>query len=273
MIDPIAIQVGPIAVHWYGIMYLLGFGAGWALARRRTPALVYTAAIAGAALVASCLAAGLDWSYFNVLIPGVFFAALTVGVAASALDAGATPRPLVAWLLAGSIAAAPGGLVALVARMMPESVRAALEVPLGYDLRPFVPGAADRAAGDALIARLRATPGEVFVPFHSFYGHLAGKRTYLHFESLGELQQAGLGPPRDLVDAIRDRAFALIVLDAERDRLQALDPAVQGALEAEAFAEFPRLAGNYEITERIDGPRVFSGGDFQPAWLVRPRPH
>ena len=26
-IDPIALQVGPLAVHWYGIMYLLGFAA------------------------------------------------------------------------------------------------------------------------------------------------------------------------------------------------------------------------------------------------------
>ncbi len=265
------------AFLWTPVRVALLIGPGlalvpWALARRRTPALVYASAVAGAALVASCLAAGIDWSYFNVLIPGVFFAALTVGVAASALDAGATSEPLVAWMLAGSIATAPGGLVALVARMMPESGRAVLEVPLGYDLRPFVPKAADRAAGDALVARLRATPGEVFVPFHSFYGHLAGKRTYLHALNLDELQLAGLGPPRDLVDAIRTRAFALIVLDAEHDRLKALDPAAQGGLEAEAFAQFPRLAGNYEISEHIDGPRVFSGGDFQPAWLARPRP-
>ena len=35
-INPVAIQIGPIAVHWYGLMYLLGFGAGWWLGRRRT---------------------------------------------------------------------------------------------------------------------------------------------------------------------------------------------------------------------------------------------
>jgi len=34
-IDPIAFRLGPIKVHWYGIMYLLGFAAGWLLARRR----------------------------------------------------------------------------------------------------------------------------------------------------------------------------------------------------------------------------------------------
>ena len=33
--DPIAISVGPLAVHWYGLMYLLGFLAFWLLGRRR----------------------------------------------------------------------------------------------------------------------------------------------------------------------------------------------------------------------------------------------
>ncbi|MCV2403439.1 prolipoprotein diacylglyceryl transferase [Marinomonas sp. C2222] len=30
-IDPIAISLGPISVHWYGIMYLLGFGGAYLL--------------------------------------------------------------------------------------------------------------------------------------------------------------------------------------------------------------------------------------------------
>lgn len=34
-IDPIAIHLGPIEIHWYGIMYLVGFAAAWWLARRR----------------------------------------------------------------------------------------------------------------------------------------------------------------------------------------------------------------------------------------------
>ena len=33
--DPVAFQLGPVKVHWYGIMYLLGFAAAWWLARRR----------------------------------------------------------------------------------------------------------------------------------------------------------------------------------------------------------------------------------------------
>ena len=34
-IDPIALQLGPLAVHWYGLMYLLGFAVAWYLGLRR----------------------------------------------------------------------------------------------------------------------------------------------------------------------------------------------------------------------------------------------
>jgi phosphatidylglycerol:prolipoprotein diacylglycerol transferase len=34
-IDPVALSLGPIKVHWYGIMYLVGFFGAWALARYR----------------------------------------------------------------------------------------------------------------------------------------------------------------------------------------------------------------------------------------------
>jgi len=34
-IDPIAIAVGPIKVHWYGLMYLIGFALAWSLGRWR----------------------------------------------------------------------------------------------------------------------------------------------------------------------------------------------------------------------------------------------
>ena len=37
-IDPIALSLGPIKIHWYGLMYLLGFGAGWWLGRVRVRA-------------------------------------------------------------------------------------------------------------------------------------------------------------------------------------------------------------------------------------------
>lgn len=34
-INPIALQIGPLAIHWYGLMYLLGFALAYLLGRRR----------------------------------------------------------------------------------------------------------------------------------------------------------------------------------------------------------------------------------------------
>ncbi len=34
-IDPIALSLGPVKLHWYGLMYLLGFLAAWWLGQRR----------------------------------------------------------------------------------------------------------------------------------------------------------------------------------------------------------------------------------------------
>jgi len=33
--DPVAIALGPLKIHWYGLMYLLAFGSAWLLGRRR----------------------------------------------------------------------------------------------------------------------------------------------------------------------------------------------------------------------------------------------
>lgn len=34
-IDPVALSLGPLAIHWYGLMYLLGFAFVWLLGRYR----------------------------------------------------------------------------------------------------------------------------------------------------------------------------------------------------------------------------------------------
>jgi len=44
--DPVAVSVGPLAVRWYGLMYLIGFALVWAAGRyriARTPGAVWTA--------------------------------------------------------------------------------------------------------------------------------------------------------------------------------------------------------------------------------------
>ena len=34
-IDPVAISIGPLSIHWYALMYLAGFAAAWFIATRR----------------------------------------------------------------------------------------------------------------------------------------------------------------------------------------------------------------------------------------------
>lgn len=35
VIDPVALQIGPLAARWYGLMYAVGFASAWWLGRRR----------------------------------------------------------------------------------------------------------------------------------------------------------------------------------------------------------------------------------------------
>lgn len=37
-IDPVVVALGPLKVHWYGLMYLLAFGSAWWLGKRRAQA-------------------------------------------------------------------------------------------------------------------------------------------------------------------------------------------------------------------------------------------
>ena len=34
MIDPVALQIGPVSVRWYGLAYMAGILLGWFYARR-----------------------------------------------------------------------------------------------------------------------------------------------------------------------------------------------------------------------------------------------
>jgi hypothetical protein len=234
--------------------------------RRRTPDLLYAAWMALTGLVASALGAGTEWSYHNALIPGVYFAALAVAAAAATTE---DRRPgLAPLLLAASVACAPGGLLALAGRA---AASPTLALPLGYDLRPFLPSPADRQRGDALVARLAAARGDVFVPDHSFYPHLAGKPTHLHAMNIADLEAAGMRVPRDLVEKMRGKEFALVVVDREDAEDGADDPATRARREEDAVGLVPGLSKNYRLAERIEGPRVYSGGRFVPCCVLVPR--
>lgn len=226
----------------------------------RDGALLAALATFAAAMVATIRGSGPPWGYANAFIPAVFFGGVLLAVAAARVS-GRRAAATAPALLALSVAGAPGGLVWAADRLWPQ---AGLALPLGYDPRAFVPTAADRLKGDLVVARVRAAAGPVFVPFHPLYARRAGKQASLHAQNLADINAIpDLGTPRELIEAIRGRTFGLIVLDVESEG---------AAAEAEAMGQFPRLAGHYEVRERIDGPRVFSGLPVRPRLVLIPKP-
>ena len=234
----------------------------WALARRRTPGLVYATFIALAGIGAACASFGTQWAFTNAFMPGVMLPAIAIGVAAGRLvdDTREAPprlRPAAVYLLlALSILTSPGGLLPVAGRLLPASWQVdALQKPTGYDPRVFIPTDRDRAAGDALIARLRAVDGDVLIPFHPFYAHLAGKRAFLHRMGVLDIWRAGMGAPRGLVAALDAHKFALVVMDDK----------VEGN-----WQMWPNLLTDYRIAGTIAGPRVVSGSTTEPRYLLVP---
>ena len=240
----------------------------WALVRRRSPSLLYAAWLALAGVGTAALASGTQWAVTNAYIPGVFFPSLAIALAAARLLP--TPR----W-----VARAEGRKQAPRIRAVfiygAIALSLALKLPsldghrddafnfLGqarlvhrFDLRRFLPTRTDRQAGDALVDRLRAAPGEVMIPFHPFYGHLAGKRTWVHQIGVMDVVRAGLGMPLGLGDAIRGRHFALIVLD---DKIEG------------KWTYWPGLQDFYELSDHVAGPRVYSGAMTVPDRALVPR--
>jgi hypothetical protein len=91
---------------------------------------------------------------------------------------------------------------------------------LAYDPRPLVPTAADAAAGDALVARIAAIPGEVYVPNHGYLARRAGKREFAHTLAIDNLLLDDFTDPRkdleiDFLHHFRDRVFSAVIIESD----------------------------------------------------------
>ncbi|MBI4509211.1 MAG: hypothetical protein HY698_06220 [Deltaproteobacteria bacterium] len=195
-----------------------------------------------------------QWAHFNAYIPAMALGALAAGHAIPALVSLFRDK----WPRIGmAVALACGATLAFQLAWV------------RWDPRPLIPTAKDRTAGDKLIARLRAIDGDVFFPFHPFYPHLAGKRTFAH--RMGILDVTYLPPPSSnkrplpeaarkvagLAEALRSQRFAAIVLD---DRAQ--------------LYELPGLTEAYRQVDTLgwdESPRVVSGARTMPRTIWQPK--
>ena len=84
-----------------------------------------------------------------------------------------------------------------------------------YDPQADIPAPGSREKGMEFIATLRAMEGEVYVPYHSFYGYLAGKRMLFNAGAFWGLQL--LNPkayrPDDMIQMINRKYFSAIIID------------------------------------------------------------
>jgi hypothetical protein len=237
----------------------------WALSRRRSPGLVYATFIGLVGAGAACLSFGTQWAYVNAFMPAIMLPAIAIGTAGGRLvaDKGNEPRdptparrPAVVFaLLALSLPCAAGGLLALTARVAPPSWGMRDEAVTGFDPRPQIPSPAERRMGDALVAKLRAVDGDVLIPFHPFYAHLAGKRTYLHRMGVLDIWRAGMGVPQGLAESFAAHRFALVVMDDKIDG---------------NWLMWPGLEHNYRLIEQLAGPHVVTGAPTAPRYVLSP---
>lgn len=278
-----------------------------AASTRRLPsggaALLYWAWLYAAATVIGGIGYGTQWAVYNAFIPAIVFGAVAAGAAVVPLAASAgavfsnvrtssAAAAICLALLAGQLT-----LSFWVPRTLPDSACATASCArerqrIGrcwHEKRcVLLPSAEDRAAGDRLIERLRAAEGDVFIPSHPFYAHLAGKPPHVHRIGIKDVtwnpgpveeRQAilRLGHPpqsivfhlrprpplppgaqdvRGLAEALRDQRFALVVLD-----------------DGEALGDYPHLASSYRLAttlSRTEAPAAFSGKPTIPRQVLVP---
>jgi hypothetical protein len=177
----------------------------------------------------------LQGGWLNGLVPAVAFGAVLTGA------------------IAGRVlgAAAPPARRALLAAL---AVQFAMLI---YAPASLVPSEVDRQQGAALVERIRALPGEVWIPSHNSYAYLAGKPFLVHRDPLLDLLYSGASAfPEDLIEKLRTGSFAAVIADGAF-----AEPRLQQALEA-----------GYALETRIeDAPAPLVGYRTRPALLYRPR--
>ncbi len=179
----------------FGIYYLI------AATPARAGARFFHLATAGGMVACAWTGRLHDGGWPNVLIPAFAALAVLFGLGLgeawrSTDDAGPRLRAFVA-------AAALAQLGALV-----------------FDPKRTLPRSFDAPAGWAFIAKLKAVPGDVFVPNHSWYARMAGKAPHAHRMAIddvlrGDPHGEGLALAASIRSAIAKKRYGAIALDDE----------------------------------------------------------
>jgi len=223
-----------------GVLVIATLALACARQLRRRDIILWVAALAGVA--SAFVGFATQWAFLNAFIPGVFFPAVAATVLAGRLVLHAWQNAR--WLAVLSACVALAGLGWQNHHVKTPNLIAVVPQPSHH-----------RAAG-RLLDRLRSVPGDLFIPFHSYYGALVSKRTFVHRMGIRDVESA-LGRPDGLDEALSNQAFSAVVLDWK---------ALPG--------EFPFVSTRYHLwwllTEGVDSVRMFAGAETWPTHLYVP---
>jgi 4-amino-4-deoxy-L-arabinose transferase-like glycosyltransferase len=177
---------------------ILGVARMWRTDRRS--ALLWGAVLIGA-VGASWTGRAHSGGYNNVLIPGYAAISIVFALGVQAATQSANPRR---GLLLSAV------YLLCIAQFL----------RLAYDPRQQLPTAADRRAGEDLVAAMRAIPGDIYLPYHGYLPTLAGKRSYAHAMAIwdvarGRNERATAKLLSEITGAIRQQRFAAVIVDTE----------------------------------------------------------
>jgi hypothetical protein len=189
---------------------------------------------------------GTEFAHKNAFMPAMLHGGIAAGCAIPAV------------LASASLLAAPH-LRGRPLTLATQAPAVALAVALGVQLQQawwqpskWVPRAGDAERGDALVARLRQIEGEVWIPSHPWYAHLAGKDMHVHRMGIKDVTVRKPRKIAGLTEALDARRFAAIVLD-NRDLHQ--------------YGELGALNRNYHEEDVLGGgerPRTVTGAIVSP---------
>jgi hypothetical protein len=220
------------------VLATIGLGLGGRL--RRGDAILWGAAASG--IVSGILGFATMWAFPNAFIPAVVFPVFAAVVLSARLLAHAADSAR-----AGAVAVAALCALAFAGEVVKQG-------PPLFAAR--MPVAADRAAAARFLERLRALPGDGFIPFHPYYAALAGRRTFVHRMGVMDVG-AALGRPAGLDAAIASQRFPWVILDWKSQP-----------------GEWPGLDRRYRLVhtfrDGVDATRAFCGADTSPRWLFVP---
>ncbi len=131
----------------------------------------------------------------------------------------------------------------------------------------FIPTQQDRQAGTNLLKQLAAIDGDIYMPYHPWYPHLVGKRTFAHRMGMLDLGFSGKWPIADIGQALRQKRFGAVILDNRPRGIES-----RGLLQGYSLHPFP-LDARPSLYTGAGRHHQLGGNALYPNQLWLPRTH